>query len=416
MKPRITATVLAALFLCLTAAHARTWTSSDGTKTFEGELHAYDADSGKVTVKLANGKELTFLQDKLSQDDIAFLEEKGTVAPEAAAAPQGSSTAKAKAVPEDMPDPDGEPADMSKPVQVFILMGQSNMVGFGKVAGGAGSLENATKEGKYPYLVDDAGAWNSRKDVRNAFIMTFKEQKNDWLTPADTKNIGPEMGFGWVIGEALDAPVLLVKSCIGNRSLGWDLLPPGSERFEAAGKMYAGYKDGEASWAKGSEPKAGGWYAGKQYDDDIAGAKQILSKLDKYYPGAKEYEIAGFVFWQGDKDRYDAVHAERYGHNLANFIKALRKDFDAPGAKFVLATLGQTKEGSGGNDGKIFDGMMSVDGDKGKHPEFKGNVATVYAHPLSKGSSSNAHYGGNAETYMNVGLGLGRAMVELLAR
>ena len=30
---------------------------------------------------------------------------------------------------------------MSKPVQVFILMGQSNMVGMGKIAGGEGSLE-----------------------------------------------------------------------------------------------------------------------------------------------------------------------------------------------------------------------------------------------------------------------------------
>lgn len=144
--------------------------------------------------------------------------------------------------------------------------------------------------------------------------------------------------------------------------------------------------------------------------------KRILSNLDKYYPGAKGYEIAGFVFWHGDKDRYNAGHAERYGENLANFIKALRKDFDAPDAKFVLATLGQTKEGSGGNDGKIFEGQMSVDGEKGKYPEFKGNVATVYAHPLSEGGSSNAHYGNNAEIYMNFGLGLGRAMADLLAR
>ena len=35
-----------------------------------------------------------------------------------------------------LPDPDGKPADMSKPVQVFILMGQSNMLGFGKIGGG----------------------------------------------------------------------------------------------------------------------------------------------------------------------------------------------------------------------------------------------------------------------------------------
>ena len=35
----------------------------------------------------------------------------------------------------ELPDPDGKPAEMSKPVQVFILLGQSNMLGFGRVAG-----------------------------------------------------------------------------------------------------------------------------------------------------------------------------------------------------------------------------------------------------------------------------------------
>ena len=35
---------------------------------------------------------------------------------------------------------DGKSADMTKPVQVFILLGQSNMVGLGKVAGPEGSL------------------------------------------------------------------------------------------------------------------------------------------------------------------------------------------------------------------------------------------------------------------------------------
>ena len=44
----------------------------------------------------------------------------------------------------------------------------------------------------------------------------------------------------------------------------------------------------------------------------------------------------------------------------------------------------------------------------------KGNVATVYSHPLSKGGASNGHYGGNAETYMNIGEAMGEAMAELI--
>ena len=41
--------------------------------------------------------------------------------------------ATAMQIPEQLPDPDGKPADMSKPVQVFILMGQSNMLNFGSI-------------------------------------------------------------------------------------------------------------------------------------------------------------------------------------------------------------------------------------------------------------------------------------------
>ena len=55
-----------------------------------------------------------------------------------------------------------KPADLAKPVQVYLLLGQSNMVGLGKVSGPAVSLESAVKErGKYKYLVDAAGQWGT---------------------------------------------------------------------------------------------------------------------------------------------------------------------------------------------------------------------------------------------------------------
>ena len=57
--------------------------------------------------------------------------------------------------------------------------------------------------------------------------------------------------------------------------------------------------------------------------------------------------------------------------------------------------------------------MMALS-DAKQNPALQGSVATVYTHPLSMGSSSNAHYGGNAKTYMNVGLAMGAAMVKLL--
>ena len=325
-----------------------------------------------------------------------------------------------------LPDPDGKPADMTKPVQVYILLGQSNMLGFGKISGGEGSLEHAIKEkGLYPYLVDDAGAWTERKDVRNVRVMGSgtggtKFFNNEWMTIGKGK-VGPEIGIGHYVGEATDAPVLILKSCIGNRALGWDLLPPGTEGFEftdSKGKtwVHAGYKESPDKWEKGTEPKPIGWYAGMQYDGDIARAKQVLDDLGKYYPDATEYEVAGFFWWQGDRDSRSEALSSRYEYNLVNLIKQLRKEFDAPNAKFVTASLGQTEKGATDGGGKILDAMLAVDGESGKYPEFKGNVAAVYTHPLSKGGSSGGHYSGNAETYMNVGEAMGKAMVKLMEK
>ena len=178
--------------------------------------------------------------------------------------------------------------------------------------------------------------------------------------------------------------------------------------------MHPGYKGAPEKWRKGTEPKKINWYAGMQYDGDIARAKKVLSELDKHYPGAKNYEVAGFFWWQGDRDSRSAALSSRYEKNLVHLIKTLRKDFNAPNAKFVCASLGQAKKGATDGGGKILNAMLAVDGKAGKYAEFKGTVASDYTHPLSTGGSSGGHYGGNAETYMNVGEAMGKAMVELL--
>ena len=342
----------------------------------------------------------------------------------------------------EIPKPDGKPADMTKKVKVFILLGQSNMVGLGRINAGdkgkpEGSLEHAVKtKVKYPYLVDDAGNWSVRKDVRFVRMMQGNGlMNNEWLGVAQPEQIfksttiGVEFGIGHVVGNAVDAPVMILKSCIGNRALGWHLLPPGSKRFEEGDKVYAGYRDAPDSWAKGTEPtppvikegtvtlkgdQPAGWYAGKQYDDDTADAKKVLADLDKHYPGAKSYEVAGFFYWQGEKDAGNPVWAAHYEKNMVQFIKAVRKDFNAPNAKFVLGTMGESVKGTGGNGGKILNAHLAVDGTSGKYPEFKGNVATIYTHDMAQGGSGNGHYGGKAEVYMDVGEAMGKAMVDFL--
>eukprot|EP01046_Picozoa_sp_COSAG06_P045280 COSAG06_NODE_6235_length_3025_cov_4.270807_6_plen_110_part_00 len=81
--------------------------------------------------------------------------------------------------------------------------------------------------------------------------------------------------------------------------------------------------------------------------------------------------------------------------------------------QFVTASLGQTAMNdttSGG--GLILEAMEAVSNGT-KYPEFKGNVATVYTHPLEHSpGSSGGHYGDDAFTYMNVGEAMGKAMVR----
>ena len=57
------------------ALSARTWTSADGSKKFEGELKVFDKDGGKVTIIKRNGRSMTFDITKLSEGDQTFLNE-----------------------------------------------------------------------------------------------------------------------------------------------------------------------------------------------------------------------------------------------------------------------------------------------------------------------------------------------------
>ncbi len=313
------------------------------------------------------------------------------------------------------------------PVKVYIMMGQSNMLGLGNVTGNTdGALDYAVNtKGLYSYLSNGSGGWAERTDVRQAHVegiggptASTKVLVNDWLSGDNRTKLGPEHGIGHFLGEAIDQPVLLLKTVIGNRSLGWDLLPPGSERYQyddnGTEYTYAGYGDTTLKWETGTTPVPIGWQAGLQYDGDVQRAKDVLNNLSTYYPGQTEYEIAGFFWWQGDKDRYDAGHATRYEQNLVRLIDQLRVEFNAPNAPFVAATLGQTQIGDGGNDGAILDAQLAVDGDAGNYSLYKGNVSTVYSNPLSLGGASNSHYNGNAETYMNIGQAMGQAMVDIL--
>jgi hypothetical protein len=394
--------------------------------------------------------------------------------------------------PHELPDPDTTPPDTTRPVKVFILSGQSNMVGMGNISplGTLGTLETITKtDGMFPHLLDDAGAWTVRNDVMYRGVITAIG--NGLLTPGvQGTTIGPEMGFGHIMGYCYDEPVIVLKTSQGNRSIGWDCLPPGSERYVYGDYTYAGYGDSPNRWLTiGGGPSPYGWYAGKQYDDyflaeshmgptiawtdatlypsgcqlrhngvvyiskaehtsspssepgvgaqwstywniySVFNVTNILDNFATEYPqyAAQGFEIAGFGWWQGHKDQYDAAYYNRYEFNLENFINEVRAYYEnrypsntKPNAPFVVATIGfgGVPYDPDSAYGKIYAAQMAIS-DPVKHPEFDGNVASVdtlgfWRSVAESPVSQDYHYNRNAETFMLVGDAMGRAMADLL--
>lgn len=310
------------------------------------------------------------------------------------------------------------------PFKITYLTGDANGLGWMARMDIPGTLSTAVKqEGKYANLLDQSGQWVVRDDVWYKGVVTATANK--WLSVgcgAGANNIGPELGFGMVMGDYHDEPVLLLKASQGNRSLSWDFLPPGSPQFEHEGKIYAGYKESPASWDKGSEPKPINWYAGKQYDDCFGAAHEVLANFEAQFPHWKGrgYEIAGFVWWQGHKDTGSELAAQRYEQNLVRLIKSLRSEFKVPTAPFVIATIGFDGHKMEGNTLTVAEAQLAVSGEKGNYPEFEGSVKTVdirdfWREAAVSPKDQGFHYHQNAETYMDVGNALGAAMKMLIA-
>lgn len=304
------------------------------------------------------------------------------------------------------------------PFKITYLTGQANGLGWIARVDIPGTLGTLVKQKvRFPQLLDENGNWSVRQDVIYKGVVS-----DTWsgpLTVADN-SIGPELGFGHVMGVVHDEPVLLIKASIGNRSLGWDILPPGSERYAFEGRTYAGYKDSPASWPVGTKPEPINWYAGKQYDDYTQAIHGVLNNFAKHYPQFKDqgYEIAGFVWWQGHKDGGSQAHINHYEENLVNLIKAWREEFKAPKAPWTIATVGFHGEEMPEKYVEILEAQMAVSDPK-KHPELSGTVKTVDTRLFWREvdvspRNQDYHYNRNAGTYYLVGDALGRAMVDLM--
>ena len=264
---------------------------------------------------------------------------------------------------------------------------------------GNGDLEAVAKrEGKFPWLVDGDGKWTVRHDVYFQEARLAKDGKGSPLSATSNgRSIGPELGFGHVLGTFHDEQVLLIKTAQGNRSLGFDFRPPSSGRTDLDNK-----------------------FESAEYKLMVEGVRKTLDNIAKIVPGYKGqgYEIAGFVWFQGHKDSGTEQSISEYEKHLVNLINDVRKEFKTPKLPAVVATIGFGGHNMQDKFLRILKAQRAV-GDEKQHPEYAGTVASVDTRDFwreidESPRNQDYHYHRNAETYMLIGDALGRAMVGLL--
>ena len=283
------------------------------------------------------------------------------------------------------------------PVRVFVLAGQSNMVGAGRVQGdparndGMGSLEwmveKAPDRDRYARLRKEDGSWVERDDVLIWFL-----GRQGGLRPgfgANENAIGPELGFGTIVGDAFDEPVLLVKIAWGGKAIGKEFRPPSS-----------------------------GGEVGSEYTMLVKQIESVMADPSASFPELKgrRFELSGIGWHQGWNDRVNQAFNDAYEENLSNLIRDLREDLDHPALPFVIAETGMS--GPEEKHPRALS-LMAAQAAVAERPEFEGTVGFVgtrafYRPPDRSPSGQQYHWNSNAETYFLIGEAMGRAMMELM--
>jgi hypothetical protein len=185
--------------------------------------------------------------------------------------------------------------------------------------------------------------------------------------------------FGHVLGDYCRAPVLLIKTAWGGKSLYKDFRPPSS-----------------------------GGEVGPYYTKMIAEVREALVGIN--------HELAGFVWYQGWNDGCTKGAAPEYEQNLVNLIKDVRKELNAPKLPVVIGELtGPWVEAPG-----EWNTLRKAQAAAAARPEFKSTVLFVptrdfVRQPEDSPNPGHGHHEfGNAETCFLVGGAPGKGMIQLL--
>jgi hypothetical protein len=289
-----------------------------------------------------------------------------------------------------------------KPVKVFLLAGQSNMVGHGRIeighddtesgSGKIGSLRFQVNNdpANYGHLVDSSGDWVVREDIWVNSIVNDNSNRGDFTTGFSSAsfNIGPEFGFGHVVGDLYGEQVLLIKTAWGGKSLGADFRSPTAVTNR-------------------------GGILGPYYTQIIDHYNNAIANIATHFPGYNDQgvELVGMGWNQGYNDGFDADFYDNYEANMVDFIKDMRNDLEAPNMPFVIAETG--------NGNPVVMAAQAAAADPTLHPEFKGNVAFAPTQDFLRDASvsptdAGYHWNANGESYYLIGKGMGDAMGTLV--
>ena len=285
-------------------------------------------------------------------------------------------------------------------VQVYVLAGQSNMQGQGVVDfdhpeyynSGKGILNNVMKNPKmadrYSHIKDGKGEYIVRDDVFVRHV-TKEETKTGGLSVGFTSypgkhHIGPEFQFGHLLGDATKQPVLLIKTAWGGKSIYKDFRPPSS-----------------------------GGEVGKYYVQMLEEIEQALSAMKDEFPQiGKNYELAGFVWFQGWNDMFDKDALTQYEGNLVNLVSDVRTALGAEDLPVIIGETGNMGEAAGNNMKQIRLAQRNA-ADKLSNAAFVKTTSFARPKEESPNVGHGHHWFGNAESYFLIGDAMGKAMIKL---
>ncbi len=356
-------------------------------------------------------------------------------------------------------------AEESKPVKVFILAGQSNMEGKGKIDPLLNHQIKASETKDFFAHFHNDGEYIKRNDV----WINYLDRRGDLTVGYGSPGcIGLELQFGHIMGDHYEEPVLLIKTAWGGKSIGRDFRPPSSgvvskdtigdlvenmikrdynntirREWNKAKKDNPKINRKEVE-AKSSESldrirKAKNDEYRKQVVDSygyfyrlmMTEIKTTLSEIKSRFPeyDGRGYEIAGFVWFQGWNDMYGDFPGE-YAKNMENLIRDVRKELGVPDLPVAIGVMGQNGfKPAKGNMAIVKNAQLSMN----EIVDFKGNVKAIptdifwdkradEAFPTWRdnleewvkiGSDFPYHYLGSTITFTRIGQALAQTMLEL---